>query len=310
MGFSGFLDSHPGGAHVFLRHKSRDITADYDLIHPPELVHQTLPASASVGNVDPATVSQIKYLDTQAATETEGDPVLLNLKDFELAAERKASAAAWAYFESAADDEISKAHNLRAFRKVTLRPRILRNVENINARTTILGKSSSMPIFVAPCGLNKLAHPQGECGITSAAGKAGLIQVISTGASMSPESIMAARIDKSQPVFFQLYVNKDIEKSKSLIRRVERLGFSSIWLTVDSPVLGKRERDGRIKARDNVSCDWKIEYCADKYSRTMPEVAELRSRQQVIFHLVWIGTISNGFGMRLLFLWSLRGFNQ
>ena len=280
------------------------------MIHPLELVHQTLPESASLGNVDPATVSQIKYLDTQAATETEGDPVLLNLKDFELAAEQKVTAAAWAYFESAADDEISKAHNLRAFRKVTLRPRILRNVENINARITILGKSSSMPIFVAPCGLNKLAHPQGECGITSAAGKAGLIQVISTGASMSPESIMAARIDKSQPVFFQLYVNKDIEKSKSLIRRVEKLGFSSIWLTVDSPVLGKRERDGRIKARDNVSCDWKVEYCADKYSRTILEVAELRSRQQVIFHLVWIGTISNGFGVRLLFLWSLRGFNQ
>jgi L-lactate dehydrogenase (cytochrome) len=180
------------------------------------------------------------------------DGVILNLKDFELAAEKRVTAAAWAYFESAADDEISKARNLKSFRKISLRPRILRNVESIDTRTTILGMSTSMPIFVSPCGLNKLAYPSGECAITSAAGKAGLIQVISTGASMSPESIIAARTNKLQPIFFQLYVNKDIQKSKALIRRVENLGFNSIWLTVDSPVLGKRERDAKISSKRQV----------------------------------------------------------
>lgn len=109
-----------------------------------------------------------------------------------------------------------------------------------------------MPIFVAPCGLNKLANPSGECAIASAAGKAGLIQVISTGASMSPENVISAMAHELQPIFFQLYVNKDINKTKALIRRVEKLGFNSIWLTVDSPVLGKRERDDRIYSKQEV----------------------------------------------------------
>lgn len=214
---------------------------------------ETLPVTACLGTVDPTTLPKIKQRSTETLPEAEENNfILLNLKDFELAAERKVTAAAWSYFESAADDEISKARNSKAFRKVTLRPRILRDVGNIDTNTTILGKPCAMPLFIAPCGLNKLANSGGECAITSAVGKAGLIQVISTGASMSPESIIAARADKSQPVFFQLYVNKDIEKSKVLIRRIEKLGFSSLWLTVDSPVLGKRERDGRINAKDNV----------------------------------------------------------
>ncbi|KAH8812796.1 L-lactate dehydrogenase [Xylogone sp. PMI_703] len=246
-----FLDSHPGGADVILRSGGQDITEEYESIHSSSLVDETL--AASLGTIDPATISKIKQQATVVSTQTsENEPILLNLKDFEIAAEQKVTATAWAYFESAADDEFTKARNLKAFRKIALRPRILRNVDNINTATTILGKPSALPIFVSPCGLNKLAHPLGECAITPAVGKDGLIQVISTGASMSPESVIAARRDKSQPVFFQLYVNKDIEKSKALIRRVEKLGFSAIWLTVDSPVVGKRERDERTRAKENV----------------------------------------------------------
>ena len=69
---------------------------------------------------------------------------------------------------------------------------------------------------------------------------------------MSIESIMAARVSNDQPVFFQLYVNKDIEKSKATIRRAEKAGVKALWITVDSPVIGKRERDERFKAQIQV----------------------------------------------------------
>lgn len=68
---------------------------------------------------------------------------------------------------------------------------------------------------------------------------------------MSIEKIINARVSKDQPVFFQLYLNRDHQKAETLIRRVEKLGVSAIWLTVDSPVLGKREGDDRLKAKMN-----------------------------------------------------------
>ena len=98
----------------------------------------------------------------------------------------------------------------------------------------------------------KFAHPKGECAIASGVGKEGVIQVVSTSSSMSIEDIMQARASNNQPVFFQLYVNRDIEKSKILIRRAEKAGVKAIWITVDSAVIGKRERDERLKAEVNV----------------------------------------------------------
>ena len=128
----------------------------------------------------------------------------------------------------------------------------MRNVERADTRTTILGEKASMPVFVSPAALARLAHPEGECAIAAGVGNEGLIQVVSTSSSMSIESIMSARVSNDQPVFFQLYVNKDIEKSKATIRRAEKAGVKALWITVDSPVIGKRERDERVKAQIQV----------------------------------------------------------
>jgi L-lactate dehydrogenase (cytochrome) len=131
---------------------------------------------------------------------------------------------------------------------VYLRPRILRNVEQIDTRASILGFPCTLPVFVSPAAMAKLAHPAGECAIAAAAGREGLIQVVSTASSMPVEKVMAARTRDDQPVFFQLYVYRDLEKSKALIARAERAGVKALWVTVDSPVMGKRERDERVKA--------------------------------------------------------------
>src|SRR6201999_3608309 len=134
-------------------------------------------------------------------------------------------------------------------RKLTLRARVLRDVGSVDTRTTMLGQSTTMPVYVSPSGLGKYAHPDAECAFARGAGKEGLIQVIPTSPSMTIEQIIEARVSRDQPVFFQLYLNRDAQKAEALIRRVERLGVSAIWLTVDSPVLGNRERDDRLKAR-------------------------------------------------------------
>jgi L-lactate dehydrogenase (cytochrome) len=160
---------------------------------------------------------------------------------------------AWAYVSSGADDEISMRENARAHQKVFLRGRILRKVGRVDCSTNILGYPSALPIYTSPVGLAKLVHPLGECAIAAAAGKEGCIQVVNTVSSMPIEDIMDARISPDQVIFWQLYADKDLEKSKAFIKRVEKAGVAAIWLTVDSPVIGNRERDERSKSVVDVS---------------------------------------------------------
>lgn len=93
--------------------------------------------------------------------------------------------------------------------------------------------------------LAKLGHPLGEANIARGCGRTGVIQMVSSNASLSPEQIADARISPSQPLFFQLYKHKDNAIALQRVRAIEALGYNAIFLTVDAPVAGNRERDVR-----------------------------------------------------------------
>jgi isopentenyl diphosphate isomerase/L-lactate dehydrogenase-like FMN-dependent dehydrogenase len=116
----------------------------------------------------------------------------------------------------------------------------------VNTATSILGFATSLPVYVSPVGIAKFAHPDGECALAAAAGKEGLVQVLANGSSMPIERVMKTRISSNQPIFQQLYINKEIERSAETVRRAEKAGAGAIWITVDSPVVGKREMDERL----------------------------------------------------------------
>ncbi|OAL27800.1 hypothetical protein AYO20_09653 [Fonsecaea nubica] len=248
-----FLDEHPGGPQILLKTAGQDATAEYESVHSPELLEETLPSSAFRGLIDPDTMPKTESTSQPRPPQKQkrSPPLrsMISVNDFEAVAKQFLSPAGWAYYSSGADDERSRYEAARSFRKLTLRPRVLRNVDHVDTRTTILGHNTSLPVYVSPSGLARYAHPDAECALAAGAGKEGLIQVIPTSPSMSIEAIIRARISQSQPVFFQLYFNRDHQKTEAMIRRVEKLGVSAIWLTVDSPVLGKRERDDRLKAQ-------------------------------------------------------------
>ena len=248
---TSFLPSHPGGANILLRASGRDATEDYESVHNPEIIAETLPPSSYLGDVESGTLGKPEQQQSSACEQPKSEypplSLIINVDDFEAVAKRYLTPTGWAYYSSAADDEYSKRENHRIFRKIKLRPRVLRNVETIDTSTTILGKRTSLPIYVSPAGLGKYAHPQAECALTAGAGKEGLIQCVPTSPSMPLEAIYGARINKEQPMFQQLYVNKDREKASTLIKRVVGLGATALFVTVDSPVLGKREQDDRLK---------------------------------------------------------------
>ncbi|KAH0365005.1 L-lactate dehydrogenase, partial [Aureobasidium melanogenum] len=247
---TNFLEQHPGGANLILKLAGKDASEEYELFHSPELVRETLGSSARKGTID---ISTIPKMDRKPEPESEAkkSPPLssmISVNDFESVAEKTMTPTAWAYVSSGADDEITMKENARAYQKTLLRGRILRKVGRVDCSTTILGHPSALPIYTSPVGLAKLVHPSGECAIAAAVGKEGCIQVVNTASSMPIEDIMDARVSKNQIVFWQLYADKDLRKSKAFIKRVEKAGVAAIWLTVDSPVVGNRERDERSKS--------------------------------------------------------------
>lgn len=179
---------------------------------------------------------------------------LLNADDFESVASRTLDKKTWAFYSSAATDCHTRDRNRSFFSRIWLRPRILRNVRDVDTSTSMLGHKIGAPLFVSPAALARLVHPSGELGIARGCAKARIPQCISTNASFPVEEIIASAPDKKEhPFFFQLYVNKDRKQSEELLRKVRGLGVTAVFLTVDAPVPGKREQDERVQADESMS---------------------------------------------------------
>lgn len=127
-------------------------------------------------------------------------------------------------------------------KRIFLKYRVLVDVSNIDMSTEVLGQKISMPLMIAPTAFHKMAHADGERAVAKAAENAGTIMILSTLSNSDVEDVVKA---SSGPVWFQLYVYKDREVTKDLVKRAEKAGCKAIVLTVDAPFLGTRERDVR-----------------------------------------------------------------
>lgn len=167
---------------------------------------------------------------------------LVNITDYEKLAKEKLTQMAYDYYSSGANDEITLRENIDAYKRIFLKYRVLVDVSNIDMSTEVLGQKISMPLMIAPTAFHKMAHADGETAVAKAAGNAGTIMILSTLSNSDVEDVVKA---SSGPVWFQLYVYKDREVTKDLVKRAEKAGCKAIVLTVDAPFLGTRERDVR-----------------------------------------------------------------
>lgn len=166
----------------------------------------------------------------------------VNLHELESLAKERLPESAFDYYVSGANDEITLRENVDAYRRTFLSPRMLVDVSDRTLETTVLGQKISFPVIIAPMAFQKMAHPEGELAMTKAAGAAGTIMTLSTLATSSIEEVKEVA---TGPLWFQLYVYKDKAITRALVERAEQAGFAAIVLTVDSPILGRRERDVR-----------------------------------------------------------------
>lgn len=168
--------------------------------------------------------------------------VPINLHEYEALAREQLPVMAYNFFAGGANDELTVAENVQAWQQIRLRPRVLADVSQLDLRTTVLGEPVAMPVLLAPCGFNSLAHPEGECAVARAAAAAGIIQVVSTAANKRLEDVAAA--SNGRP-WFQLYCYRDRGVTRALVQAAEAAGYSALCLTVDLPMLGRREREIR-----------------------------------------------------------------
>ncbi len=165
-----------------------------------------------------------------------------SIDDLNRRAKKSVPGVIYDYIEGGAEDEITMARNRASFLDYEFVPRVLNDVKNIDLTTAMQGKKYALPLFLAPTGMSRLFHYQGETAVARAARNNGIPYALSTVGTTSIEDI--ANISGGSH-FFQIYVWQNRDLVYAFIDRCKKMKYSGIILAVDCASLGKRERDLR-----------------------------------------------------------------
>ena len=209
-----------------------------------------------------------------------GDPIdlseIINLFDFEKMAEGKMTKMAYEYVASGAADEFTVRWNRQAFDNLKINPSVLNDVSKLDTTVTLFGQKLAYPILIAPTAFHKIMHPEGELATAKGAGKAKAIYVVSSFTTTPLEEIKNVA---SEPLWFQLYVRDDKEFTKNLVQKAESLGCRALCITVDTPVVGARNRQARVnfKLPDGINAPYTNGALTQKMPLTWKEMEWLIS---------------------------------
>ena len=165
-----------------------------------------------------------------------------NIDDLRAMAKRRLPGGVFDYIDGGAEDEKSLGRNTTDFDRWSFRPRVLRDMSNVDTSVELLGQRIPHPFVLSPTGFSRIADSQGELAVARAAERAGLPYSLSSMATRSIEEV-AGVSDGSK--WFQVYVWKDRGIVKEMVGRAQAAGYDAICITVDFATLGRRERDVR-----------------------------------------------------------------
>ena len=158
-------------------------------------------------------------------------------------ARAKLPAPAFIFGSTGADDEITAVENVTAWRRLRLRPHVLRDINNVDTSVSLLGSRVATPIMVAPMGRHRMFHVEGERASARGAAAAGAVYAMATSANVLLEDVAAER--GGAPQWFQLYMWANRGEVEALIDRVAEAKFRALILTVDNQVYGWSPRQVR-----------------------------------------------------------------
>jgi len=165
-----------------------------------------------------------------------------SVDDLRRIARRRLPRGVFDYIDGGAEDERTLRNNSEAFARIEFRPRVLRSVASIDTSTTLLGRPLPFPLALAPTGFTRIADPEGEVAVARAAARAELPYTLSTLSTRSIEEVAAASSGRK---WFQVYAWRDRGLVKDMVERCKAADYEALVLTVDTAVLGRRERDVR-----------------------------------------------------------------
>lgn len=165
----------------------------------------------------------------------------LTLDDFETAARERLPHMVYEFLAGGAGDEATLRWNRESYSRILLRPRMLEDVSTIDMRVTLFGDEHPMPLLLAPVAYQRLMHDGGEAESARGAAASGVTFVMSTAANCAVEEIAAS----GARLWLQLYLQNDRDVTRDLLARAEAAGVRALCLTVDTPVLGTRNRQAR-----------------------------------------------------------------
>ncbi len=166
----------------------------------------------------------------------------VDMGDLRRLAERSLPRGVFDYVDGGAEDELTLRRNVEAFQRLEFRPRVLRDVGAVDTTRRLLGRTLPLPLVLGPTGFTRIVAPEGELAVARSAARHGLPYTLSTLSTRSIEEVAAA---SDGPKWFQVYVWRDRGLVREMLERADRAGYEAIVLTVDTPVLGRRERDVR-----------------------------------------------------------------
>jgi 4-hydroxymandelate oxidase len=144
------------------------------------------------------------------------------------------------YFDQGAGAGLSVGEAAGAWDRLRLRPRVLRDVSRISTAATVLGQQLETPVLIAPSAMQRAAHPDGEVAVAQAAAAAGSLVEVSTNSG----SVFAAIGATGARWWLQVYVLRDRGLTRAIVDRAKEAGASALVLTVDTPVVGRKQNAG------------------------------------------------------------------
>ena len=198
--------------------------------------------TARAGGLRSAGQAPAKAAGATGAGKASAGAKPVTLAEFEPLAQRRISRMAYEYIAGGGADEITLHRNRQAFDALRLKPRVLKDVSQLDTRVELLGQKLDYPILLAPAAYHKLVHPRGELATAEGATAARALMVLSSFATTRIEDVAGAT---RSPWWFQLYSMPDRAFTKDLIQRAEAAGARALVITVDTPVLPTRDRETR-----------------------------------------------------------------
>lgn len=164
-----------------------------------------------------------------------------SFEELEAAALDAISEEAHAYVAGSAGAEDTASRNRRAFERWRIVPRMLRDVAERDLSVDLFGETHDVPFLLAPIGVQSILHEEAELAVARAAAERNVPMCVSTVSSFTMEEI-AAELGET-PGWFQLYWSPDRELAGSFLDRAAAAGYGAVVATVDTPLVGWRERD-------------------------------------------------------------------